>query len=133
MITAKEVLLFLTNHFQVNEESIKLDTDIYKDLGVDGDDFSELMEEFSKRFHVDLSSFLWYFHHNGEGFNIGALFIKPPNKRVDRIAITPEMLQEYANTKKWGIKYPKHCLPKRRYDIILTWIFLGIFILVILI
>ena len=133
MIKSTEIFEFLSEELRVKKVELNLDSDIYKDFGVDGDDFSELMEAFSKKFNVDLSKFLWYFHCGEEGFNIGAIFIKPPYDRVDRIAITPRILMEQANIGKWSIKYPKHTLPKRRYDMIINWLFFGTLILLSLI
>ena len=125
MITSSEIYKFLSKQLQIKEEKLNLDSDIYKEFGVDGDDFSDLMVSFSEKFNVDLSGFLWYFHYGEEGINIGAIFIKPPYNRVSRIAITPRILLEAVNTGKWPIEYPKHTLPKKRYDIIITWLFFG--------
>ncbi len=131
-IKQTEILNFLSNHLRLGTDEVKMDSDIYKDFGIDGDDFFELMEAYSKEFKVDLSDFLWYFHHNEEGFfNIGSIFVKPPYNRVSRIAITPQILFEAANTGKWSIKYPKHTLPKKRYDILIGWFFLIIIFILI--
>ena len=79
----------------------------------------------SDKYLVDMSDFLWYFHCDEEGSTfITGMFFKPPYKRVTRIPITPKMLTDFANSKIWKIDYPKHKLPKYRYDIIFNPIIL---------
>lgn len=109
---------FIEKQVGVNIEEIKPETDIHSELGVSGDDFDEMISEYSKKFNVDLTNYLWYFHCDEEGGwnSIGGSFIKPPNERVARIPVTPNMLLNYANTGKWGLEYPEHKLPKYRYD-----------------
>jgi len=96
------------------------EVDIFYDLGVTGDDFHEMIEKYEKKFNVDMTSYLWYFHADEEGQNTGGIFFKAPNERVNRIPLTPKMLVDFANKGKWTINYPKHNLHKRRYDIIIN-------------
>lgn len=90
--------------------------DIFKDMGVVGDDFHEMIEKYSSKYHVDMSEYLWYFHTDEEGHSIGRLFFKPPYVRVQRIPVTPQMLSDFIVTKKWKIDYPQHSIPKYRRD-----------------
>ena len=101
-------------------DKITSQTDIFFDLGVTGDDFHELIDEYSKKFNVDMFPYLWYFHADEEGNSFGVSFFKPPYERVKRIPVTPKMLSDFANKGKWSIAYPEHTLPKRRYDIIIN-------------
>ena len=41
--------------------------------------------------------YLWYFHSDEEGQNIGGLIVKPPNLKVKRIPVTPKLLLDFAN------------------------------------
>lgn len=109
-------------------------TDIFEDLGCVGDDFHELIEEYAKKYNVDMTSYLWYFHADEEGGwnSIGNIFFKPPYQRVKRIPVTPLMLLKFAMQKKWEVSYPEHHLPKRRYDIIINRIMVILFIIVII-
>ena len=112
---------FLEEHLGVKESSLKPDSDLCHDLGVEGDDFFELEEEFEKEFKVNMSSYLWYFHHGEEPFfNVGSLFFKPPYKRVIHIPVTASLLLKAANEGSWPVKYPEHKLPSRRYDTIIS-------------
>lgn len=93
------------------------DSDLFEHLGIRGDDFHELIAKFAKKYSVDMSEYLWYFHSDEEGFNPMEMFVTPPYKRVSRIPITPQLLSEFAFKKKWKIDYPVHQLPKRRWDL----------------
>src|SRR5690606_6725679 len=105
-------------------DNVLENSDIANDLGVDGDDYDELVYEFSKKYNVDVSSCLWYFHWSEEGSwnSIGGSVFRPPDKRVEHIPVTPLMLSEFSKAGKWNIEYPYHELPKRRYDSIINQI-----------
>lgn len=124
MYSLEEISLFLEKQIGCDLSEINPETDIHNDLGVSGDDFDEMMFEYSKKFKVDLKNYLWYFHSDEEGGwdSIGGSFFKPPYERVSRIPVTPILLLEFANLGKWDIKYPEHQLPKRRYDMIINGI-----------
>jgi hypothetical protein len=120
-ITEEEIIQFLKE--ETYEESITSDTDIFNDCGVSGDDSHELIEKYHIKYNVDMSNYLWYFHCNEEGTgSIGGMFFNTPYKSVNRIPVTPKMLTEFANSKKWKIDYPEHKLPKYRYDILINQI-----------
>ena len=104
----------------IDVEKIHSDSDLNSELGIDGDDFSELVEKFEMEFGVRMDSYLWYFHHGEEGRSIGSLFFKPPFERVERIPVTPKILLQAAMTKEWPISYPEHQLPERRYDVLIN-------------
>ncbi|MFY7936651.1 MAG: DUF1493 family protein [Flavobacterium sp.] len=120
MLTVEEIIDFLEN--QIGCDRIQPDTDIFLDLGVVGDDFHELVDLYSKIYNVDMTKYLWYFHTDEEGQNFGGIIYRPPKERVRRIPITPNMLTMFANKGVWTIDYPKHTLPKRRYDLIINTI-----------
>lgn len=102
--------------------------DIFKDMGVVGDDFHEMIEKYSEKYHVDMSDYLWYFHTNEEGQSIGRTFFKPPYERVNRIPVTPQMLADFIVTKKWAVEYPKHEIPRQRKDLIINQAIVIVFI-----
>jgi hypothetical protein len=123
MKSITEILEFVKD--EVGTGKVAEDSDIENDLGCYGDDFDEFIEKYSKRFNVDMTTYLWYFHTGEEGFgSIGGLFFKPPNSRVQRIGITPKMLLEFAEKGKWNIKYPEHKIPQKRYDLLINQIIL---------
>ncbi|MBX2978859.1 MAG: DUF1493 family protein [Flavobacteriales bacterium] len=86
----------LSEQIGAARDMIKMDTDIEADLSCTGDDFHELMDTYSKQFNVDMSEYIWYFHTQEEGFNIGSMLFAPPNERVERIPVTPVMLIKFA-------------------------------------
>ena len=124
MITEKEIIDFIeTEYWKSNLQS---NSDIFEIVRISGDDCYELIEKFSKKYDVDISNFLWYFHHEEEGSwnSIGGYLYKSPYKLVKRIPITPKMLTKVAETKKWEINYPYNKLPEKRKDILFNKIVL---------
>lgn len=110
-----------------SREPITGETELGKDLGVDGDDMDDVLQAYYDRFGVNMDSYLWYFHCCEEGMHIGSLFFKAPWALVDPIPITMNMLHEFALKGRWDIEYPPHTYPERRYDIwVDTLIFGGI-------
>lgn len=101
-------------------------TALQSDLGVDGDDMDELLAAYSSRFGVDLAGYLWYFHRGDEAaFNVGGLFIPPPDRRVAEIPITLGMLRDFAELGRWGVEYPPHEIPEFRGDILINQVIAG--------
>lgn len=112
--------------------TLEANTSLESDLGIWGDDLDELLEDYAKKFEVDMSPYLWYFHTKEEGYSIGGLLFKPPNKIVDHIPITIDILVSSANMGTWSVRYPEHKLPKIRKDITVD-LFVAIVIIIILI
>lgn len=108
---------------------VRDDSDIFDDIGMGGDDFHEMIEKYAAKYSVDMNGYLWYFHNDEEGQNIGGLFFTPPYNRVKRIPVTPAMLTNFANKGKWDIQYPEHKLPNKRYDIIINNLIVALFFL----
>lgn len=131
MITEQEIINFIEKEFW--ESNLNSNSDVFAEVGVSGDDCDDLMITYQKKYQVDMSEYLWYFHHEEEGSwnSIGGSFFQRPNERVKRIPITPKMLTEFANSKKWSVDYPEHNLPKYRYDIIINWSFIILLIILI--
>jgi len=131
-----EIQNFLEDYSGVYPDNPNID--IYKDMGIVGDDFHEMIKKYSKKYEVDMSDYLWYFHADEEGHgSIGGYFFKPPYERVQRIPVTPQMLADFSVTKKWKIEYPKREIPKQRTDltinkIIFISLVIGLAILIIL-
>lgn len=123
-VTEQEIIDFIEKEFW--ESNLNSNSDVFAEVGVSGDDCDDLMITYQKKYQVEMSEYLWYFHHEEEGSwnSIGGSFFRRPNERVKKIPITPKMLTEFANSKKWKIDYPEHELPKYRYDIYVNWIFL---------
>lgn len=125
-----DIIEFVEDH--VGARNVQPTDDIFGDLGCVGDDFHELIDKYAKKFQVDVSAYLWYFHADEEGYSIGRLFFKPPYERVTRIPITPDILLLFANSGKWDITYPGHTLPKSRKDLLINGIFVCVLLAYIL-
>jgi hypothetical protein len=123
----QEIITFAAYELGLKAENLSAQSDLYDNTEVNGVDCFELEEALADKYDVDMSEYLWYFHH-GEGYpNIGGLFIKPPHKRVTRIPVTPALLLESVNSGKWAIDYPPHAMPEKRHDVLLSYaIMLGV-------
>jgi hypothetical protein len=110
-------IMSLLREFWPRAPDLGPDDDIFELTGIAGDDAFEFMQSYAARFGVDVSNYLWYFHHGEEGLNYGALFFDPPHLRVDRIPITLAMLVQGIHGKRWPVQYPDHHLPKVRWDV----------------
>lgn len=108
-------------------DHVQADSDIFNDLEMVGDDFHEMIEKYAAKYSVEMNNYLWYFHADEEGQSIGGHFFTSPNGRVKRIPVTPSMLTNFANKGKWDIQYPEHNLPKKRYDLLINQIIVGVF------
>lgn len=86
-------------------------------MGIVGDDFHEMIENYAQKYQVDMSHYLWYFHADEEGHSLGGVLFKPPYERVERIPVTPQMLADFIVTKKWKMEYPSHQIPNHRTDL----------------
>lgn len=130
MATVSEMVEFVRD--LTGNDKIREHTDIFKS-GCVGDDFHELIEKFSDDYHVDMNAYLWYFHGDEEGFNIGGLFYKPPYEQVKRIPVTPALLEEISEVGRWNIEYPDHVISSKRRDFIFNQIFSSLVFLVIVV
>lgn len=116
----EEIYNFLEKSQGVSRTKLSPKADLCRDLGIDGDDFFELAEDFASTYNVAMNTYCWYFHHNEEGFNIGALFSPAPYQQVKRIPVTPETLLLAATEKTWPIVYPAQKISKKRTDILIN-------------
>lgn len=110
VLTIDDIYTFLQIEQQLAREHCYPQMDIGTELGIDGDDFVELMQAFAQAFDVDMSAYRWYFHHAEEGLGLGALFGQTLDAKVKRIAITPQDLLHAAQAKYWTLNYPQHHL-----------------------
>ena len=130
-IEIREELIALVTGTNGIKEEVLPDADIEKDLGCTGDDFFELMEAYAKRFKVDMSGFLWYFHTHDESMaTLNPLPSHPASAQVERIPVTLNVLVEKAMLGKWDLTYPPHALQPTctRSERIVQWLFLAILI-----
>jgi hypothetical protein len=108
--------------------SLTDDFDLFGQLGIDGDDASELMDRFATRFGADMTGYRWYFHHGEEGINLAGVFFPPPNARVTHMPLTFGMLVKAAEAKSWSVEYPSHRLPTVRRDLQLNFGCVAVFV-----
>ncbi len=98
-----EIRNFLEDYSSVYSDNP--DIDIFKDMGIKGDDFHEMINTYAEKYGIDMTDYLWYFHCNEEGHSIGKTFITTPYEKVKRIPVTPKILASFIETKKWKVDY----------------------------
>lgn len=94
MDTAKEVYEIVSRHSLKKPEALSNELYIEKDLGLAGDDVTELLEEIQRRFEVDFSNFEFSLHFSPE---VGW----PENPNFGYYPITIGHLVEVAKSKSW--------------------------------
>ncbi|WP_206705357.1 DUF1493 family protein [Marinomonas colpomeniae] len=129
MVSIEQIFNLIESECGVDKERLTLNTDVFGELGIEGDDFSALIESYASSFSVNMDDYLWYFHSNDEGINVWSFLFKPPNKKVNRIAVTPKILLDFANSKRWGFEYPSHNKPKNRRDLTYSNLFWSVIVL----
>ena len=123
----EEIINFVKEKTLLQE--INSDTDIWGTGSCVGDDFDELIFDFSGKYKVHIGKYLDYFHTDEEGWNYGSIFFKPPYEQVERIPITPKMLTAFANSGNWNIIYPEHKIDYPRKDLIFNSLLFRSFII----
>lgn len=119
MPTQEEIYQLICVQSGVKIDRLAPGVDLFKELGIDGDDFFELMERYAQEFSVDMSTYRWYFHHGEEGGpSLGRFLFSTPDRRVERIAVTPAILMLGAEERQWPLTYPIHHQPPIRWDMV---------------
>src|SRR5689334_21779351 len=100
------VVAFVVDTTGLRSSDVQAESDLYR-LGIDGDEFFELIAKFERQFEVSMAGYRWYFHHGEEGvLTPGRLLFPPPNKRVQRLPVTPRLLHRATQEHRWPITYP---------------------------
>lgn len=103
----ERVMQMIADQTGSRRSGLRLDTDLARDLGVDGDDARELLVRFSGDFEVNPMNLQFHRHFGPEAaFNRFAL-LRPSWWRwqSERIPITIADLVEAARTRTWPIGY----------------------------
>src|SRR5687768_14916691 len=109
------VKAFIARECSGRVERIRLDTTLFGDLGIDGDDADELFAAFSREFDVDLTELELSKHFGPEGlplnpwkvFQSWLRYISrkgTPEERAGVIPITVAQLVESARSKRWLLR-----------------------------
>ena len=99
-----KVKQLVSKKWSVKMEKLSNETRLSHDLGMDGDDGWEFMEDFAKHFQVDMSDFEFSLHFGEEagGDPITLLyFLIFKSKRPKFIPITVRDLANSAKQKRW--------------------------------
>lgn len=132
MYKIEDIIIFLKEEISDSIE-IHRNSDLENDIGITGDDVTELMDKYANKFKVNMETYLWYFHHDEETVGLlGTHFFSTPRNLVTHIPITPLVLLESANAGYWTVQYPDHHIPQRRYDILCNRIFVIVLLIILI-
>jgi hypothetical protein len=95
-----KILHFVSSETRTRK-SLSFETDISKDLGVDGDDAEEFMLNFQREFNVDLSNFRFDRYFCGEGFQLIPAIKAALGKGALRAPLKVAMLFDAASLGHW--------------------------------
>ena len=62
-----EIKSFIVDKTGCEQHVVTSNCDLMNDLGCSGDDFHELIEDYAKKYGVNMDNYLWYFHTDEEG------------------------------------------------------------------
>ena len=88
----------VAEEMRIDPEKIKPDSRLGRDLGIDGDDASELIERFAEVFEVDMTNFEFHMYFGSESWAYSIYLLFKRNKTGE---ITISHLEEVAKNKKW--------------------------------
>ena len=100
-----EVVAFVARSIGVDTGQVTLSSRLAQDLGLDGDDAAEFMDEFKSHFAVDLSAFEFrrYFGPEASFSPLHwLLWMVFPSRRPHLTPITVQNLFDAAETKRWN-------------------------------
>ena len=63
----KKVISFVSSFIGIRSESLHMESSLFHDLGVDGEDAVELLEAYSNKFNVDVREFPFLEYFGNEG------------------------------------------------------------------
>jgi len=108
-ITFEQVRDFLCKQWRVSPERLTPGSRLLHDLGIDGDDASEILADFGEHFGVDLSSFPFQ-RHFGSELGAGSRWVVRKVFGGDAVRLSPVTLQDLidaANRGRW-IEHETH-------------------------
>ncbi len=97
----KRVIAIVAHNRGVEPSTVNFQSDLYKDLGITGDDADVLFEQLNKRLEIDFSGL-----HFGRHFTSEARYWFPGGHwKRQRIPVTIADLVTAAKNKKWTMTY----------------------------
>lgn len=98
---AKRVIAIVAHNRGVKPSAIRLDSDLYKDLGLTGDDIADLFGELYQRLEIDFAGLNFGRHFTSEARH----WFPGGHWKRQRIPVTIADLVAAAKSKKWMMNY----------------------------
>jgi acyl carrier protein len=101
-----KVIEFIARETGFSVKDITSESDLFKDLGIDGDDATELITKFGQKFNIDMSNFNFTKHFGSEGSFIPFLVFFPSwwKSRCKLKPITISDLVKAAESEAWYLE-----------------------------
>src|ERR1700749_4182579 len=88
-----KILSFLSKETRTRKQ-LSQSTDVFRDLGIDGDDARELLARFRSEFEVDMTTFDFGLHFGSEGFELIKFVRSCLGGSITKAPITTGLLYE---------------------------------------
>jgi hypothetical protein len=95
------ILDFVSSETRTRKHLLSGNTEIAKDVGLDGDEAEEFMLKFQREFDVDLSNFRFDRYFGGEGFMLIPFIKSLLGKGEVRDPLTITLLCDAAKHRRW--------------------------------
>lgn len=108
MTSVNNVIEFVARETGCNVHDISTESDLSKDVGLDGDDAAELMSKFGRQFNVDMSGFIFnkYFGPEAAFFFLNILL---PSWWKSRRKLTPIKIMDLVRAAEAGVWVSESC------------------------
>lgn len=92
------IIRMIADKTGISPDQISIDSRLYQDLGMTGDDAGEFLADFAEAFQVDLGGFRFSDHFTGEPPDFWVLIGRGPDRLIP---VTVRDLVNNVATKKW--------------------------------
>lgn len=107
------------------------DQDLLRAAGMEGEAANAFFDAFALKYAVNMNDFLWFFHYAADEPPYWRR-VKPvgrDGRAFPMLPITPRLLADAANEKRWPLEYPSHRLRVSRWPMIVMFVLLASLVL----
>ena len=126
-----EDIVELAREFSFDHLVCGNDQDLLRATGMDGEDANAFFDAFARKYSVNMNDFLWFFHYTADEPPYWRR-VKPvgrDGRAFPMLPITPRLLADAANERRWPLEYPTHRLSVSRWPMIVMFVLLASLVL----
>ncbi|MEM6755659.1 MAG: DUF1493 family protein [Planctomycetota bacterium] len=105
----RKAIALVSSLTAVDRRQLKASTDLFRDLGVDGDDAVEVIDTIAERWDVDFSTMRWNQHFGPEQAWSPLRWFRLEERhwrQLQRVPVTIRDLAEAIASRRWSMNYP---------------------------